>query len=244
MVVRMARSYSVCHCTNRGQPRVISTRSNTESSPQLFFSVYHYHLSIRISGTSPVEPGEPLEIQAAVGRLLKAGLPSFPENGDGEESEKPNILEENVVQLERDDPHAVDFRNCLRTWFRKVPWSSIKLHEVRRWLYWSIFNAPLPPLEEILHSRRVILDAALDLLEKRSGCKLGEGSDPTVPPILLTLDSVNVMWRPLTYYAIIWTINSFLGIWYECQWNARFASHDGLEQVASSFLNFLSNIFH
>lgn len=144
----------------------------------------------------------------------------------------PGSPGERIIQLERDDPRAVDFRNSLRTWFRKVPWSSIKLHEVRQWLYWSIFNAALPPLEEISHSRRVILNEALDLLEKRSGCQFEEGSNPTVPPILLTIDKVNIMWRPLTYYTIIWSINFFLRTWYESRWNARFRSHDGLERVS------------
>jgi hypothetical protein len=113
-----------------------------------------------------------------------------------------------------------------------VPWSSIKLHEVRQWLYWAIFNAPLPPLDQISHSRRVILDEALDLLEKRSGCQFEEGSNPAVPPILLTLDNVNIMGRPLTFYAIIWSINFFLKVWYETQKNVRFGSHDGLERVS------------
>jgi len=198
---------------------------------EVFFCIYHYHLATRVSGPSPVGHGNPSEIQAAFRRLLKSGLATLPETGDDEESERSGSPGERIVQLEHDDPRAMDFRNSLRTWFRKVPWSSIKLHEVRQWVYWSIFNAALPSLDEISHSHRAILNEALDLLEKRSGCQFGEGSNPAVPPILLTIDKVNIISRPLTYYTLIWSINFFLRVWYESQWNARFGSHDGLEYL-------------
>lgn len=189
-------------------------------------------MAIRISAPSPVPPGELLEIQAAFRRLLRTGLANLPENGDDRESERLGSPGEKIIQLERDDPRAVDFRNSLRTWFCKAPWSSIKLHQVRQWLYWSIFNAHLPPLEHISHSHRVILDEALNLLEKRSGYQFEEGSNPAVPPILLTLDEVNIIWRPLTFYTTIWSIDFFLRMWYKCQWNVRFGSQDGLERVS------------
>lgn len=198
---------------------------------EVFFSIYHYNLAIRISAPSPVPPGELLEIQAAFRRLLRTGLANLPENGDDRESERLGSPGEKIIQLERDDPRAVDFRNSLRTWFCKAPWSSIKLHQVRQWLYWSIFNAHLPPLEHISHSHRVILDEALNLLEKRSGYQFEEGSNPAVPPILLTLDEVNIIWRPLTFYTTIWSIDFFLRMWYKCQWNVRFGSQDGLEYL-------------
>src|ERR1700733_13279196 len=57
----------------------------------------------------------------------KTGLASLPVNGDDNESKRPSGREENIIQLECDDPRAIDFRNCLRTWFCKVPWSLIKL---------------------------------------------------------------------------------------------------------------------
>jgi len=215
-------------------PMFRPTRKLTSS--QVLFSIYHYRLSVRISGPSPIGPGEPSEVQTAFKRLLKTGLGDLPENGDNEEAGRLGIPEENIIRLERDDPRAIDFRNSIRTWFCKVPWSSIKLHEVRQWLYWTIFNAALPPLGEIPHSRRVILDEAVDLLEKRSGCQFQEGSNPAIRPILLTLDKVNVMWRPLIYYTIICSINFFLRMWYKNKWNVRFGSRDGLERVSSFYV--------
>lgn len=206
----------------------------------MFFSAYHYHLAIRVSGPSPVGPREPLEIQTAFKRVLKAGLANLPEYGDDEGSKRPTSPEEKIMQLERDDPRALDFRNCLRTWFHKVPWSSIRLHEMRQWLYWTIFNAALPPLEDISPSRRAILDEALDLLEKRSGCQFQKGSNPAISPILLTIDKVTIMWRPLTYYLIICAINLVLRVWYVSKWNGRFRSHDGLEHVSLSSVLYYS----
>jgi hypothetical protein len=198
----------------------------------VLFSAYHCHLAIGVSDPSPVGPWEPSETQAAFKRMLRTGLANLPEHGDDEESERPKSPEEKILQLERDDPRALDFRNCLRTWFHKAPWSSIRLHEMRQWVYWSIFNAALPPLQDISPSRRVILDEALDLLEKRSGCQLQKGSNPAISPVLLTIDKVTIMWRPLTYYFILCALNLILRVWYVIKWNARFRSHDGLEQVS------------
>ncbi|KAF9464478.1 hypothetical protein BDZ94DRAFT_1216623 [Collybia nuda] len=198
---------------------------------EVFFSVYHYHLSQHVSGPTPHGPGELIEIQAAYSRLLKAGLASLPEAGDDEESDRPGSPEEVITQLDHDDPRAIDFRNSLRTWFSKAPWSSIKLREVQKWLYWSIFNADLPPLDKISHSQRTVLDEALGLLQKRSGSIIQEGSNPTIQPIRLTLDRVNTHWRPLTYYTAINSVNWFLRTLYKTKWKVLHGHYDGLEYL-------------
>lgn len=52
----------------------------------------------------------------------------------------------------------------------------------------------------------------------------------------LTIDSVNIMWRPLTYYAIIASINWCLRRLCESRWNASYGFYDGIEYVSSVFL--------
>ena len=162
-------------------------------------------------------------------RMLRTGLSHLPDSGDDEESKRPGSPAEDIVQLDHDDPRAIEFRNRLRTWFRKPPWSSVRLHEVRQWLYWSIFNKNMPSLDELTHPQRVVMDDAIALIEKRTGSKIEEGSNPTAPPMRLTVDDVNILWHPLCYYVAIWFINSCLKRWYESRWNARFRSYHMLE---------------
>lgn len=116
--------------------------------------------------------------------------------------------------------------------FGKVPWSTIHKHELRTWLYWSTFNAPLPPPEYISPSHRVVLDEAVDLIQKRSGTIIPEGSNPVVKPLLLTLDEVKVtLWRPLAWYAGVGISNWLLKKWYEHKWDVRYGNHNGLEYL-------------
>jgi hypothetical protein len=232
---RILFAVTLCEVSFVTNCNVCNAKLKYHHTVQVFFSVYHCHLAHHISGPSPYGPGELLEIQAAYRRLLKAGLSGLPENGDDEESDRPGSPEETIIQLERDDPRAVDFRNSLRTWFCKVPWSSVRLHEVQKWLYWSIFNTDLPPLDQLSQSHRAVLDEALDLLQKRSGSIIQEGSNPKIQPMRLTIDSVNIMWRPLTYYAIIFSINWCLRVMCENKWGASYGYYDGIECVSSLF---------
>ena len=60
------------------------------------------------------------ELQVTFTRVLKAGLADLPEDGYDEETTKaarPGSPAEDIVQLEKDDHRAVDFRNSLRTWY-------------------------------------------------------------------------------------------------------------------------------
>ena len=166
---------------------------------------------------------------------MRAGLACLPEDGDDEESKRPASPEETIIQLEQDDPRAIDFRNCLRNWFRKVPFSSIRLHDIQKWLYWSIFNVDLPPLESLPESHRTTLHWALDLLQKRSGWVFEEGSNPHAQPMRITLDDVHLMWRPLTYYLIVNVINFCIIHWYMNGWNVQRYHYDDIEWVLSSW---------
>ncbi|GLB33884.1 hypothetical protein LshimejAT787_0107680 [Lyophyllum shimeji] len=196
---------------------------------EVLFSIYYFHLSRIISRRAALGAEDPLEIQAAFKRLLQCGLADLPEDGGDEESPRAGSPQEDIIALEPNDRRAVDFRNALRSWFCNAPWSTIKAHEVRQWIYWSIYNADLPPLESLPAAQKAVLKRALELLEKRCGCVFREGSNPAIRPMRLTLDKINILWRPFTFYLILHLVNSFLRIWYKTRWNARFDHHNGLE---------------
>ncbi|KAG5724987.1 hypothetical protein E4T56_gene12504 [Termitomyces sp. T112] len=123
---------------------------------EVLFSVYQYYLWRIVSPPAPYGPGDPGEIQAAFKRLLKSGL-TPPTNGGDEGAHRPGSPEEDIVQLEFDDPRAIDFRNALRPWFGNATWSSIKLHQVHQWLYWSIYNADMPSYESLTASQQAVM---------------------------------------------------------------------------------------
>lgn len=107
----------------------------------------------------------------------------------------------------------------------------MRVHEVRQWLYWSIFNKNLPELEKLPRAHRAVLDDTLELLQKRLGKPIPEGSNTKNRPILLNLDKPIVLWRPFTFYALIAVINLFLDRWYQVNHKFHHGNHDGLEYV-------------
>ncbi|KAI0081737.1 hypothetical protein K474DRAFT_1612892 [Panus rudis PR-1116 ss-1] len=199
---------------------------------EVLFSVYHYNLARFISGPSPNGPGNLAELQAAFKRVLQAGLSFLPEDGpDEEEGDRPGSPAEEITTLEYSDPRAVDFRNYLRTWFGKVPWSSIRRHEVYAWLYWSIFNESFTSMEALSESRQKILTEVMSMLEMRAGTKIPEGSNPNAKPLLLTLDPVTVSWRPFIWYAGVALSNLILRRRFKTKWGAEIGNYNGMEYI-------------
>lgn len=224
--------FAIAACEVR--PLIFTAILATHSYPKVGFSIRYLCLVWRVSGPSPHGPGDAAQIKAAFIRLLKTGLADLPKDGGDQESlvvERPGSPEEAIIQLESHDPRAIDFRHSLRTWFCKAPWSTIKLRDVEKWLYWSMFNSELPPPEEVPHVHREIVAEALELLQKRLGCKLEEGENRHIRPMRLTIDRVNILWRPLTFYAIVRIVNLGIQNLYKTKWSARYASFDGLESV-------------
>jgi hypothetical protein len=215
--------------------------------------LYHAYLYRRVAAPSPLGPGDTAQLQVAFKRVLQAGLATFsPEDYDEESvsADRASSPDQDIIQLDQDDPRAIDFRNQIRTyvyplssiflfpdathylnsWFRRVPWSSIRLHEIRQWIYWSIYNVDLPPLDKVPSSHRIVMDDAINLLQKRLGALVPEGyTDGKVKPLRLTIDPVYVMWRPLIFYALIGTINRCLRLYLYRQWQMTHNSYDGLE---------------
>ena len=204
----------------------------------MFFSVYHYHLARCIRGPPPDGPTNLNELQAVFRRVLQSGLADLPEYGyDEEDVGRPGSPEEDIITLERNDPRAVDFRNYLRTWFGKVPWSSIRRQEMLAWLHWSIYNAPFTSLDALPPARQKLMLEVLAMLEKRAGASIPDGSNPDAKPFLLTLDPVSVAWRPFFWYACITLNNYFQRRHYESDWNATVSTHKGLEYASSLPIN-------
>lgn len=200
----------------------------------MFFSVYHFRLVRQISPPTTDRRGDPLEIRTAFMRLLKAGLADLPEDGGDEESldiNRPGSPAESITRLSKYDPRAIDFRNSLRNWFNLAPWSSIKGLEARKWLYWSMFNADMPPLEKMSPSHSAVLEEAITLLESRTGTRFPEGSDPSVIPLRLTIDPTFINWRPVTFYALIGLINRWLKWRYINHFGAKYESRENLEYL-------------
>ncbi|KAM0746414.1 hypothetical protein T439DRAFT_329860 [Meredithblackwellia eburnea MCA 4105] len=137
------------------------------------------------------------------------------------------------IKLDVNDPRVHDFREHLRSWFYKAPFSDIHRGNVITWLSWSLYNQPY---EEILEERNQWLKAgrpereacdqvdgqgvaielqgeedkldlvlhSLKLLEARVAKEFPEGTNPKVKPIRLTLDPVKVASRPLLLYLIVY----------------------------------------
>ncbi|KAJ7498836.1 hypothetical protein FB451DRAFT_1117567 [Mycena latifolia] len=201
---------------------------------EVFFSVYHHHLVTLVSAPWKHGTGDLAQLQIAFTRVLKTGLANLPEEGYDEESldvDRPGSPTESITQLELHDPRSIDFRNVIRTWFGRVPWSSIRRLEVEKWIYWSIFNKDLPELHLVSPAHQAVLDDTLELLEKRLGTRVTPGSNPRIMPMRMTLDPVVVAARPLFYYAFVFVINRYIRKWYADNWNLRHGNYDGLEYL-------------
>ncbi|KAH8830507.1 hypothetical protein DL96DRAFT_1593214 [Flagelloscypha sp. PMI_526] len=199
---------------------------------EVVFSVYNVYLIRKINASSkPLPPAEMTTLQKTFQRVLKTGLANLSVDEESLDNlDRPGSPEEDIVQLDKDDPRAIDFRNSLRTWFGKCSWSSVRLHSVQKWLYWAMFNETLPPLEDVPRIRRIFLDEAVEALEKRIGCQIPEGYSDA-KPFLLTLDAVNIIPRPLWWYAWVGLTNICVRKWFEIFHNMQFQQHGGLEYL-------------
>jgi len=228
VVVWSSGESALFRCLLRGMPLSVPRIISPLTMVQSLFSIYYRYLawgvSERVSNTTCTSE----ETRAAIVRLLRAGIATPSEdNLDNRVSGSPA---EPVPQLEYDDPRAIDFRHYMRTWVGRVPWSSIRILEMQKWIYWALFNAELTSTDIIPQYQRDALDEAMDLLQRRCGCKLKEGSNPEHVVFRLTIESTNVHWRPLTFYAVICSINWGLRQLYQSIWNIQHGrSKNGLE---------------
>ena len=99
------------------------------------------------------------------------------------------------------------------------------------WLYWSVFNAPFPGYDKVSQMEQTVLDEVVQQIEQRAGTKIPDGSNPAAMPLLLTIDPVNVLWRPLVWYAGVALNNALLRRRFRSKWNATVATYKDLEYV-------------
>jgi len=94
-----------------------------------------------------------------------------------------------------------------------------------------MYNTELPALECVPDGQWTALEEALELLQKRLGCKLEEGSNPKTVPMRITIDKTSIMWRPLTYYAVICFVNYTLRQLYKAWWDVHYGHSHGIEYL-------------
>ncbi|KAI9448019.1 hypothetical protein H4582DRAFT_2139410 [Lactarius indigo] len=176
----------------------------TYALAEVLFSIYHHTLYKFVNGPCPIPPGNIEELTLAFERIAQTGLADFAEYDEETLNEsRPGSPAEAVEALSPTDPRAVDFQNQFRNWFGGVPWSQVRRKEMCAWLYWSLFYEHIPEFDKIPPKNLKVLLDCLDLIEKRTGTTIPEGSNPNAQPRLLTLDPVSVWWRPLIYYLVV-----------------------------------------
>ena len=213
--------------------------------------MYYTVRTNQVSAPAPNSPNDVSIAKDALRRAMKAGMSA---STDGDTStamigvDRPASPEEETIQLEHDDPRAIDFRNCVRTWFvnyqihsmsrqliepfrrfGKVPWSHIHTKDAEAWLHWCMFSTSLPPDREMSSVKRTLLSDAVKSLEMRSGKALAIGSNPAVKPLLLTLDPVNVCARPLLLYLVVKAATMCFRNWCTRQFGSRYRRFGELE---------------
>ncbi|KZS98053.1 hypothetical protein SISNIDRAFT_436884 [Sistotremastrum niveocremeum HHB9708] len=204
------------------------------ASLEVAFSIYHLYLHRVVDGPSPVIMSDFMTLQAAFHRILQTGLAHLSESDDPlhpEHGHRPTSPAETLVQLDKDDPRAVDFRDRLRTWFGHVPFSHIHAHELKQWLHWSSFNSLMPTAGSLSLTNETAIQEAFTMLQMRCGVKIPEGSNPAVKPLLLTLDSVNVRGRPLVWYVLVKALNMGLRSWFDFRYGVSYFTHGDLEYI-------------
>lgn len=77
--------------------------------------------------------------------------------------------------------------------------------------------------------RQVLLREAVALFEKRAGAKIENGTNPSVTPILLTLDPMKVCARPLVWYVSVKVANIVLQMHLERRFGLRYGRLGDLE---------------
>jgi len=86
-------------------------------------------------------------------------------------------------------------------------------------------------MESMPSTHKHAIEEAVELIERRSGTNIPEGSNPAVTPILLTLDDVYISFRPFLWYIFV-AVGHFIAHKYlEHHWGAEFDAHGDIEYV-------------
>jgi len=80
-------------------------------------------------------------------------------------------------------------------------------------------------------TRRHAIEEAVELIEKRSGSKIPEGSNQAATPMLLTLDDVHISPRPFLLYIFVALGHALVHKFLEHHWGVEFDVHGDVEYV-------------
>jgi hypothetical protein len=80
-------------------------------------------------------------------------------------------------------------------------------------------------------THRHAVEEAVELIEKRSGSRIPEGSNPAVTPMLLTLDDVHILFRPFLWYIFVAVGHLFAYKFLEHHWGVEFDVHGDVEYL-------------
>lgn len=89
----------------------------------------------------------------------------------------------------------------------------------------------MPSLESMPRTHRHAIDQAVELIEKRSGSKIPEGSNPAVTPMLLTVDDVHISPRPFLWYIFVALCHASAHKLLEHNWGVQFCRHGDVEYM-------------
>jgi hypothetical protein len=92
-----------------------------------------------------------------------------------------------------------------------------------------MYNAEMPPYEQLCQSHRQPLDESVDLLQKRLGCQAEDGHNPSIRSMCLTIDPVQIWGRPFIFYASVKLVNWSIKAYYKSNFDVRHECHGGLE---------------
>lgn len=80
-------------------------------------------------------------------------------------------------------------------------------------------------------THRHAIEEAVELIEKRSGSKIPEGSNQAATPMLLTLDDVHISFRPFLWYIFVAVGHVLVHKFLEHHWGVEFYVHGDVEYV-------------
>jgi hypothetical protein len=89
----------------------------------------------------------------------------------------------------------------------------------------------MPSLESMPTAHRRAIEDAVELIEKRSGSKIPEGSNKAVTPMLLTIDDVHISFRPLLWYTFVAFCHAVVHKLLEHHWGVEFGLHGDVEYM-------------
>jgi len=89
----------------------------------------------------------------------------------------------------------------------------------------------MPSLECMPATHRCAIEEGVELVERRSGSKIPEGSNPAVTPMLLTLDDVHISFRPFLWYTFVAVGHALTHRVLERHWGVKFGVHGDIEYM-------------